>query len=202
MNIEAKLDALRANPIAPISVGANHQEALSKYNTAGKMRTAAVMVPIIKNNYRYELLLTKRAQHLKDHAGEICFPGGSMEQTDGDHLEAALRETREEVGINSTEIEIIGTLPSIPTLTGFMIHPVIGLVDKAINIVIAPSEVESYLTVPFLYFLNDDNKHESMHSFKNTEITMIEYHYNGARIWGATAMIISSLCKKIKEESM
>ena len=107
MNIEAKLDALRANPIEPISLGANQQEALSKYNTAGKMRTAAVMVPIIKNNYRYELLLTKRAQHLKDHAGEICFPGGSMEQTDGDHLEAALRETREEVGINSTEIEIL-----------------------------------------------------------------------------------------------
>ena len=65
---------------------------------------------------------------------------------------------------------------------------------------IAPSEVESYFTVPFLYFLNYENKQEYVRRFNNTDIPIIEYHYNGARIWGATAMIISLLCEKLMRE--
>ena len=200
MNIEKKINAFRLHPYTTDKMSIRHQEILSKYNTLGEMKMAAVMVLILKKDDSYELLLTKRAQHLKNHAGEICFPGGSSEPDDNSHQETALRETKEEVGINSSEIEIIGMIPAIPTFTGFIIHPIIGLVNEATNIVIAPSEVESYFTVPFLYFLNYENKQEYVRRFNNTDIPIIEYHYNGARIWGATAMIISLLCEKLMRE--
>jgi len=164
------------------------------------LKTAAVLLPIIDNVGNLELLLTKRSNNLAAHAGEICFPGGSMEVDDIDVISTAIRETKEEVGINQLDIKILGNLPIVPTFTGYIIHPVIGLIIGSPTITIDRSEVESYFKVPLSFFLNQKNKNSSIHKFNNIDLPIIEYQYQDHRIWGATAMIISLLCDQLVGE--
>jgi len=162
-----------------------------------KLIQASVMVLFLYANNTVSLLLTKRSEKLNDHAGEICFPGGRWAPEDKSLTYTAFRETHEEIGVNKERIEVIGFLKSIPTLTGYLIHPVVGVLDSDSSIAIDPSEVDSYFLAPLSFFLDTNNKKKKLHHIKSIKIPVYEYQFEDYRIWGATAAIISSLCKTL-----
>ncbi len=166
-----------------------------------KLIQASVMVLFLYANNTISLLLTKRSEKLNDHAGEICFPGGRWAPEDQSLTCTAYRETHEEIGVDKERIEVIGFLKSVPTLTGYLIHPVIGVLDSDSSIVIDPSEVDSYFLAPLSFFLDTNNKKKKLHHIKSIKIPVYEYQFEGYRIWGATAAIISSLCKALIPKS-
>ena len=172
---------------------------LSKRNQKNFIQSA-VLVPVIKKDNTLNLLFTIRSKKLKSHSGEICFPGGQWSDKDKSLVNTALRETREEIGIPYEKIKILGFLDSVPTLTGFLIHPIVGIIENEISFKIDDTEVEDYFYVPFDFFSDKKNKITRIVKIKNTDIPIFEYRYNDYRIWGATAAIASSLFSLLRLE--
>jgi len=158
------------------------------------LKPAAVLLPLVRRGDQLSVLLTQRAQHLQDHAGQISFPGGRIEPSDRGPVEAALREAAEETGLAVERIELLGTLPNYRTVTRFDVTPVVGLIAAPIALSLDASEVENAFEVP-LSFLMDTRNHQrrvaSAHSQRRFVYT-IPYH-DGLRerlIWGVTAAIL------------
>ena len=169
-------------------------------NFFSNLTESSVIVPLLTIDDEIFLLLTVRSSNLRSHAGEICFPGGVRDEKDESLIDTALRETHEEVGIPKDKIKILGYLKSVPTLTGFIITPIVGLLDADTVIKSNNSEVETYFSAPLSFFLNEKNKTVNSYKIKQINIPVFEYTYKNYRIWGATAAIISSLCSKINDE--
>jgi 8-oxo-dGTP pyrophosphatase MutT (NUDIX family) len=122
-------------------------------------KPAAVLIPLVRYDDRVSVLLTHRAQHLHDHAGQISFPGGRIEPSDRGPVEAALREASEETGLATERIELLGTLPIYVTVTWFEVTPVVGMIAAPIALRLDASEVEDAFEVP-LSFLMDPRNHQ------------------------------------------
>jgi 8-oxo-dGTP pyrophosphatase MutT (NUDIX family) len=168
---------------------------------ASSLRVAGVLVPVIeRQNAGLSLLLTQRSAELTLHAGQVSFPGGRMEEHDVNIAQTALRETEEEVGIASHKVEVIGFLEPMPTITGFAVTPVVGLLRGEVGVRIDRSEVECVFEVPLQYFMNPGNHRFAQRQVHGGTVDMIEYHYEGQRIWGATAFIIQKFIKLIKKQ--
>ena len=118
---------------------------------------ASVLIPILTFKKDLEILLTKRSNSLKNHPGQIAFPGGKKDQIDSSPIETALRETQEEVGLNPKNVEIIASLPSHKTATGFVIKPYLGLINQPFSETLRQGEVDEIFTVPYEYILNEKN---------------------------------------------
>ena len=157
---------------------------------AGPLKPAGVLVPLMQREEGLSILLTQRASHLKHHAGQVSFPGGSMEPHDTDVLAAALRETHEEVGIEPQRVDVIGYLRTMPTITGFAVTPVVGLIGDVPDLVVDRTEVEYAFEVPLAHVLNARNDRLVDREFEGRRFSMIEFHYGGERIWGATAYML------------
>lgn len=151
---------------------------------------AGVLVPLIQRSGGLSVLLTQRASHLKHHAGQVSFPGGRMEARDDDIRAAALRETHEEVGIEPHHVDVIGYLRSMPTITGFAVTPVVGLVNNRVELVVDRTEVDYAFEVPLDHLLDDSNDRLVDREFEGRKFSLIEFHYDGERIWGATAYML------------
>lgn len=169
------------------------------YRSKNNIKQAAVLIPLTEKNNQIEVILTVRAQHLRHHAGQICFPGGKVEKTDSSHQATAIREAQEEIGIQPQDINIIGQLPTQQTLTGFYITPFIGMFNNDIStLAIDKNEVAELFTVPLSHFLNINNHLSFKRQRANNldTVTIIPYmHYN---IWGATAAILKNLSTHIR----
>jgi 8-oxo-dGTP pyrophosphatase MutT (NUDIX family) len=154
---------------------------------------AAVLVPIVNQPGGLTLLLTQRTAHLHDHAGQISFPGGRVDEGDVDRTATALREAEEETGLSPSRVEIIGRLPDYDIPTGFRVTPVVGWVEPPFELKPDPFEVADVFEVP-LVFLLDSANHQRHSDLKNGRI---RYYYSmpyGERnIWGATAGMLHSL---------
>ena len=161
------------------------------------LRPAGVLIPVIEHEGALSVLLTQRAADLKNHAGQVSFPGGRMEEHDADVRMTALRETREEVGIDPGHVSVIGYLDSMPTITGYAVTPVVGLVSTAAELTIDRTEVEYAFEVPLDYMLDARNDVPVEREFDGLKFTMMELHYDGERIWGATAMMIQAFREKL-----
>ena len=118
---------------------------------------AAVLVPIVERNDGLKVILTKRSNNLKQHPGQISFPGGKSEKTDKSLVATALRETKEEIGINDKNVEILGQLSQHVTITGFKITPFIGRIRMGFSTEIQTSEVSEIFEVPLSYLSNPRN---------------------------------------------
>jgi len=156
----------------------------------GTLTPAGVLIPVMNRNDALSVLLTQRAADLKHHAGQISFPGGRMERHDPDVRATALRETYEEVGIHPDRVEVIGYLESMPTITGFAVTPIVGLVPGDTELAIDRTEVEYAFEVPLDWLLDMRNDRVVDREMHGRVFQMVEFHFEGQRIWGATAMML------------
>ncbi|RCS58704.1 CoA pyrophosphatase [Parvibium lacunae] len=115
---------------------------------------AAVLLPLVQQADGLHVLFTQRASHLHDHAGQISFPGGRVEADDASEMAAALREAEEEIGLSASAVEILGQLPIHHTGTGFVVHPVVGVITTLPPLRPDPREVDHCFTVPLAYLMN------------------------------------------------
>ena len=164
---------------------------------ARTLRPAGVLVPVIERSAGLAVLLTQRSAELKHHAGQISFPGGRMETHDRDVVQTALRETHEEVGIPPELIAVVGYLPPMPTVTGYAITSVVGMVTQDAPLQIDPTEVEYAFEVPLAFLLDHRNELALEREYLGRRIPTVEFHYEGERIWGATANILVELRKRL-----
>ncbi len=162
-----------------------------------KTRPAAVLVPLVERASGLTVLLTQRTAHLHDHAGQISFPGGRVDEGDRDAVHTALRESAEEIGLTEAHTHIIGSLPTYLTVTGYSVTPVVGLVQPGFTLALDSFEVADAFEVP-LAFLMDPANHErravDIQGVRRSFYAM-PYEADGRRyfIWGATAAMIRNL---------
>lgn len=159
----------------------------------GNLRPAGVLIPIVERRDSLCVLLTERSANLRHHGGQISFPGGGMESHDKDIAATALREAHEEVGIQPHEVDIAGFLNPTPTVTGFAVTPVIGFVRESFSLTIDPIEVQTAFEVPLDFLMDRRNEEHSEREFRGVTIPVVTFHYDGHRIWGATAAILLTL---------
>ena len=156
----------------------------------GPLRPAGVLVPLMQGAEGLSILLTQRAAHLKTHAAQASFPGGRMESHDPDVRATALRETHEEVGVAPEQVEVIGYLQSMPTITGFAVTPVVGLVGDDAQLIVDHTEVEYTFELPLDFLMNERNDQLVDREWEGRRFRLTEFHYGGERVWGATAYML------------
>jgi 8-oxo-dGTP pyrophosphatase MutT (NUDIX family) len=163
---------------------------------------ASVLVPLVAHETGVTVLLTRRTDHLRDHAGQISFPGGRAEEIDADAVHTALREAEEEVGLAPDRVEVIGTLPVYTTVTGFHVTPVVGLVQPGFTLSIDSFEVAEAFEVPLAFLADPANHRRHRFEFGGEQRQFLSMPWQGldptgqAReyfIWGATAAMLRNL---------
>ena len=144
------------------------------------------------------MLLTQRTEHLRDHAGQISFPGGRIEPGDGSAAAAALREAEEEIGLDAAKVEVLGELAPYDTVTGFRIHPVVGWIEPPFALRLDRFEVAEAFEVPLRYVVDPVNHRR--HSYRRGTLTRGYYvlPYQGRFIWGATAGILVNFASLLR----
>ncbi len=153
-----------------------------------KRRTpAAVLVPLVERADGLTVLLTQRADTLKDHAGQISFPGGRIDPEDADAWAAALRESREEIGLVENLVEFAGYLPDHLVVTGFRVTPCVGFVRPEYQLRIAAAEVHDAFEVPLDFILDSANHKARQRQVGETSVEVHDIPYGERNIWGATA---------------
>lgn len=160
----------------------------------GEPRAAAVLIPIVTRPEGLTMLFTQRTADLRDHAGQVSFPGGRREPEDETLIETALRETQEEIGLARSHIEVIGTMPDYVTGTGYRVTPVAGLIQPPFDMQADPREVAEIFEVPLAFLMNGMNHQrrtfELPDNFRRSFYTM---PYDRHFIWGATAGMLRNL---------
>lgn len=154
---------------------------------------AAVLVPIVLRSTGATLLLTERTAHLRDHAGQISFPGGRCEPTDASPEATALREAQEEVGLAANQVEILGQLPYYHTVTGFRIAPIVGLVTPPLNLKLDDFEVADVFEAPLSFLLDSGNHQRHQRAYQGKMREYWAMPWQERYIWGATAGMLISL---------
>ena len=160
---------------------------------------ASVLIPILTFKKDLEILLTKRSNNLKNHPGQIAFPGGKKDQSDTSPIETALRETQEEVGLNPKNVEIIASLPSHKTATGFVIKPYLGLINQPFSETLRQGEVDEIFTVPYEYILNEKNFSIQTRKWNGSQRSYYVVPYGPYYVWGATARILLNLSRALSQ---
>ena len=158
-----------------------------------QLTRAAVLLPLIERDSGLTVLLTQRTAHLRDHAGQISFPGGRCEDSDTSVVHTALREAQEEVGLDPAQVEVLGVLPEYRTGTGFSVMPVVALVRPPLNLKLDDFEVAEAFEVPLAFLLDPANRqrHSIEHQGKQREYFAMPWE--GYYIWGATAGMLVCL---------
>ena len=159
-------------------------------------RPAAVLAPIVKHESGWTLLLTERASHLNSHAGQIAFPGGRLEEGETP-LQAALRETEEEIGLARDYVEPLGRFDPWETGTGFNIAPIVGFVRPGFRLTPDPGEVASVFEVPFEFLMNEAHHERREAEWQGRVRHYYAMAYKDREIWGATAGMIRALYERL-----
>jgi 8-oxo-dGTP pyrophosphatase MutT (NUDIX family) len=178
---------------APADVAARVRATLTTRRTP-----AAVLIPLVERPGGMTVLLTQRATTLKDHAGQISFPGGRIEPQDVDAWHAALRETFEEIGLDSQLIEFAGYLPDHIVISGFRVTPAVGFVQPAYELKIAAAEVHDVFEVPLDYIFDAANHKLRQRTIGELTIDIDDIPYGDSNIWGATAGMLMSLLRRLQ----
>lgn len=159
----------------------------------GDPRAAAVLMPLVVHDEGLAVLLTQRADHLSDHAGQVSFPGGRREPEDANAMATALREAQEEVSLTPERVEVLGALPDYLTGTGFRVTPVVGLVHPPFTVAADTLEVAEIFEVPLAFLMNPANHEVRLLRWEGGERRFFAMPYprpgTGGHhfIWGATA---------------
>ena len=159
---------------------------------------AAVLVPLVERDSGLTVLLTQRAATLKDHAGQISFPGGRIEPDDRDAWHAALRESHEEIGLSENFVEFAGYMPDHMVGTGFRVTPVVGFVNPAYELKIATAEVHDVFEVPLKFILDEANHKTCQRELGGETVQVYDIPYGSRNIWGATAGMLLTLRRMLQ----
>ena len=159
-------------------------------------KIAAVFMLLRQKEKDVSVIFTKRADNLSTHPGQISFPGGSLEPNDESLLNAGLREVEEEIGLEESQIETVGMLRPHETVSKYLIHPFIGIVESTARFKINTSEVAEIFEVPLAFLLNRKNMKEHRISKGKEYRGYFAIPYGPHYIWGATASIIKSFTER------
>ena len=192
LNIKKELANRHNNIIADIHLNNNKKNINLDSNS---YKIAAVLFPLIEKNNELKVILTTRSKDLPSHPGQVCFPGGKLEKADKNIIECAKRESFEEVGIKSDQINLLGQLDDCITGTNFKVTPVIGLIDSNYIPVLQEKEVADIFEVPLDYFIEKNNQKIEYANYKNKSYSYYQYNWKNKKIWGSTARIIVNFCE-------
>ena len=163
---------------------------------AVRWREAAVLVAVT-DRPEPGILLTQRTATLRDHAGQIAFPGGRIDPGDPDPVAAALREAEEEVALPRTAVEVVASLDRYRTATGFTVTPVVGVVSPDLPLAPNPHEVAAVFEVPLAFLLDAANHAIGHADWRGRERHYYEIWFEGWRLWGATAAMLVNLSRRL-----
>ncbi|MDQ0010036.1 8-oxo-dGTP pyrophosphatase MutT (NUDIX family) [Luteibacter jiangsuensis] len=175
--------------------GWNHDDMAELIGDAPR-RPAAVLIGI-RDDREQNVLLTVRTDTLQQHAGQVAFPGGRVEPDDAGVVAAALRESREEIGLDAAMVTPLGFLESFETISGYSVTPVVARVAANAELKPDPGEVAEVFEVPFAFFLEPANLRRYTMEFRGHRRDMVEFLHAGYRIWGVTAAILFNLLKRM-----
>lgn len=161
------------------------------------LRDAAVLIPVIDHGDRASVLLTKRAEKLTTHSGQVAFPGGRIDATDPSPEEAALREAEEEIGLDRRFVDVIGRMPDYVSGSGFRIAPVLSVVRPGFFLTINQDEVDDAFEVPLSFLMDPANHTRDSRIWENKERFFYTMPYDGRYIWGVTAGIIRTVYERL-----
>jgi len=201
--IEERLKDSHAAPdpttAVPAGFAAKDIESIRAYFPAAPI-AAAVLVPIVDHESGLTVLLTQRASTLKNHAGQISFPGGRIEPSDLNPLEAALRETEEEIGVSREYITFAGYLEPQLVLSGYWVTPVVAFVQPGFELRLDHHEVATAFEVPLRHILDPVNHRSRTRELGAVTVQVYDIPYEDHNIWGATAGMLTSLYKLLRTE--
>jgi 8-oxo-dGTP pyrophosphatase MutT (NUDIX family) len=161
------------------------------------LREAAVLVPVVDRGEAAGVILTRRTQSMRQHSGQIAFPGGAVDAGDASPEAAALREAFEEIGLEAGYVETLGRLPAYLTTTGFRITPVIGLVQPDYALSLNREEVDAAFEAPFAFLMNPDNHRRESRVWQGRERFYYAMRWQEHNIWGVTAGIVRVLYERL-----
>lgn len=161
------------------------------------LTSAAVLVPILMHDQRPAVVLTKRANHLRHHPGQISFPGGRAEHGDANLVETAFREATEEIALPSQSATVLGQLADHRTVTNFQVTPVVAWIDQNWDVALDKNEVNEAFLVPLHHLAKRDNYFVESRNWQGKTRKYHAVPYGPYYIWGATARILLSLAQRL-----
>ena len=164
---------------------------------ANPRRPAAVLVPLVERPDGHTVLLTRRSEHLHDHPGQVSFPGGRLDDTDRGPIDAALRETAEEIGLGREYVELAGLLDGYETVTGYGVTPVVGFIQPGFALTLDAFEVAEAFEVPLAFFLDEASRRIHSRLRDGRRRYYYAFEYADRYIWGATAGMLVNLQRRI-----
>lgn len=162
---------------------------------------AAVLVPLVRGDRGFSVLFTRRTDRLRHHPGQVSFPGGRIEAGDADAVAAALRETREETGIEADCVEPFGYLDSFATVSGYCVLPVVGFVQGNHGAIPDGIEVAAVFEVPFAHILRPDTLRPGSIQWRGRSRSIVEFDWQNHRVWGATAAMLQNFVQRLENVS-
>jgi len=186
-------------PMSRLELPLNMDKLLLTPALLKSLRPAAVLAPIVRRGKELTLLFTVRADHLRSHKGQISFPGGRRDDTDASVAANALREAEEEIGLPPANVEVVGYLDDYPTITRYLVTPVVGLVSGEPEIRPHEGEVAEVFEAPLDYVLDLRNFERKLLSNEGLNVPFFEVNYGRHRIWGATAGMLWNLASKVAQ---
>ncbi len=161
------------------------------------LKPSAVKMLIMNREREPYVLLTKRSEKLKNHKGQVSFPGGTFDEEDGEIICTAYRETLEEVGIPSEDIEFLGQFDDYISILGFHVSCFVGIIPHPYDYTINSDEIDEYIEAPLSIFVNREYDRAELVNYKGNDYRVYYYHYGGHVIWGLTARILTDFGEEI-----
>lgn len=160
-------------------------------------RSEAAVLMAFTDETEPQLILTRRADHLNSHRGEVALPGGKIDPDDASFVHTALRESQEEIGLDPAQVEILGHLDPMVTRFGVKVTPVVGIVSANIALAANPEEIDSIFRVPLAFFLRDERARTDKGTVNGHSVAVPCWHWEGYEIWGVTAIILVNFMNRV-----
>lgn len=170
---------------------------LDRWEQVDFRHEAGVLIPVVEHAAGPRIILTKRAETLSSHRGEVAFPGGKRDDADNSIIDTALRESMEEIALPPDRVEVLGTLDAMITRFGVKVTPVLGMVDASVSLTPNPDELDAIFQVPLDFFIRDERIRTDRGRIDGHEVAVPAWHYQGYEIWGVTAVIMVTMLNRV-----